>query len=113
MSKRDGKGGWTWTWYPATDNPNPLSVFGMPDLLKGINEASGDTLKVCDYTHGRDFAIIKFNEERPTRLETDDDSTSGLSALEYFIEGALRGQGRITSQADAIFTRFWTEDVAF
>lgn len=105
--------GYSWAWHFAGNDPNAFAIFGKPNLLVGKNEASGDVIRVCDYTHVRDFAIVKFNDERPARVETDLDSTSGLTALEYFVDCAVRGQGRVSGQAEAIFTRFWTETVAF
>lgn len=101
-----------WEWYFAGTDENPYAIYGKPDLLRGM-DADGNIIRVCDYTHTRNFAIVKYNDERPGRVETDIESTEGLTALEYFVDAAIHGRAHITSQAKSVFTRFWDNTLPF
>ena len=100
-----------WRWHFAGNDTDRLAIFYKPDLLIATSE--DQTLRVCDFTHKGSYAFLKFNDERPVRIETDLDSTEGMSPIEYFLYCALHGRGNITAKAEAAFQRCWDETAEF
>lgn len=101
-----------WQWHFAGDDDDPYAIYGKPDLIHGT-DADGNMIRVCDYTHTRGYAIVRYNSERPGHVKTDLDSTMGFTALEYFADVAIHGRAHLTEQAAAIFTRFWDDTLSF
>ena len=104
----------TWSWAFAGEDVNSaLKVLAYPDLILGT-DAKDNVIRIVDFTHTKNFAVVRYNDERAGMTLTGTlDVPDGITALENFTDVALHGRARLTAQATALFDRFWDATLAF